>query len=128
MASLFHFEDKVHHRNLTRVEAIPLLFTRLLFQILEHLGFLEEPRLERRRVCQDILTIDKWPRLPRTHHLSPHDGVEDIAVSHTTEDTEHPQIASSAVPVTTNESHVSPVPSEGPSNSAAPHSISPYLL
>ena len=48
MASLFHFQDKVHRRNLTRVEAIPLLFPRLLFQILEHLGFPEEPRLERR--------------------------------------------------------------------------------
>ena len=30
MTSLFHFEDKVHRRNLTRAESIPLLFTRLL--------------------------------------------------------------------------------------------------
>ena len=94
MTSLFHFEDKVHRRNMTRAEAIPLLF--------------------------DILSIDRWPRLPRTHHLSPHDGAEDIAVSHPTEDTEHPQIASSAVPVTTTESPAPPAPSEGPSTSAAP--------
>ena len=26
MTSLFHFENKIHHKNLTRVEAIPLLF------------------------------------------------------------------------------------------------------
>ena len=65
MTSLLHFEDKVHRRNLTRAEAIPLLFPRLICQVLEHLDFLEEPRLERRRVCEDVLTIDRWPRLPR---------------------------------------------------------------
>ena len=120
MTSLFHFEDKVHYRNLTRAEAIPLLFPRLLCQILEHLGFPEEPRLERRRAFQNILSINRWPRLPRTHHLSPHDGAERIAVSHLAEDTEHPHIASSAVPITTTESPASPAPSKGPSTSAAP--------
>ena len=30
MTSLFHFENKVHHRSLTRVKSIPLLFPRLL--------------------------------------------------------------------------------------------------
>ena len=34
MTSLFHFEDKVHYRNLTRAETIPLLFSRLLCQVL----------------------------------------------------------------------------------------------
>ena len=122
MTSLLHFKDKVHRQNLTRAEAIPLLFPRLLCQILEHLGFPEEPQLERHRVFQDILTIDKWPRLPRTQHLSPHDGVEDIAVNHPAYDTEDPQIASSTVPVTTTESPAPPAPtaSEGPSTSAAP--------
>ena len=120
MTSLFHFEDKVHRRNLTRAEAIPLLFLRLLCQILEHLGFPEEPRLERRRACQDILTIDRWPRPPRTHHLSPHDGAEGIAVNHPAEDTEQPHIASSVVPITTAESPAPPAPSEGPSTSVAP--------
>ena len=47
MTSLFHFEDKVHRRNLTRAESTPLLFSRLLCQVLEHIGFLVEPRLER---------------------------------------------------------------------------------
>ena len=122
MTSFLHFEDKVHRRNLTRAEAIPLLFTRLLCQILEHLGFPEEPQLERRRVFQDILTIDRWPHLPRTQHLSPHDVAKDIAVNHPTEDTEDPQIASSAVPVTTTKSRAPPAPiaSEGPSTFAAP--------
>ena len=34
MTSLFHFKDKVHRRHLTRAESTPLLFPRLLFQVL----------------------------------------------------------------------------------------------
>ena len=59
MTSLFHFEDKVHRRNLTRSESIPLLFPRLLCQVLEHIGFPAEPRLERHRDCEVVLTVDK---------------------------------------------------------------------
>ena len=43
MTALFHFEDKIHRKNLSRVEAIPLLFLRLLSQVLEHFGFPTEP-------------------------------------------------------------------------------------
>ena len=60
MTFLFHFEDKVHRRNLTRAEPIPLMFPRLLCQVLEHMGFLIEPRLERRRDSEAILNINKW--------------------------------------------------------------------
>ena len=71
MTSLFHFEDKVHRRNLSRVESITLLFPRLLCQVLEHMGFPAEPRLERHRDCEAILTVDKWQLLPCTQHLPP---------------------------------------------------------
>ena len=27
---------------------------------LEHLGYLAEPQLERRRICREIFTLDKW--------------------------------------------------------------------
>ena len=64
MTSLFHFEDKIHCKNLNQVEAIPLLFPRLLFKVLEHLGFPIEPRLEHRRVCGAIFTIEKWQFMP----------------------------------------------------------------
>ena len=47
MTSLLQFEDKVHHKGLARAESLPLLMPRLLCQVLEHLGFLEEPRIER---------------------------------------------------------------------------------
>ena len=69
MTSLFHFEDKVHHRNLTRAESTPLLFPRLLCQVLEHIGFPDEPRIERLRDCEAVLTIDRWKILPRSYHL-----------------------------------------------------------
>ena len=59
MTSLFHFEDKVHRRNLTRAESLPLLFPRLLFQVLEHMGFTIEPRLEHRQHYETILTVER---------------------------------------------------------------------
>ncbi|RVW68089.1 hypothetical protein CK203_062213 [Vitis vinifera] len=43
MTSLLHFEEKVHRKKLQRADGIPLLFPRLLCQILEHLGYPEEP-------------------------------------------------------------------------------------
>ena len=131
MTSLFHFEDKVHRRNLIRAESTPLLFPRLLCQVLEHLGFPVEPRLERRRDCEDFLTIDRWSRLPRAQHLPPQDVVADMAVDHPAEDTEEPQIAPPAAPTVTAPFPTSPtsptyaVPqapttSDGPSTSAPP--------
>ncbi|RVW61707.1 hypothetical protein CK203_066027 [Vitis vinifera] len=64
MTSLLHFEEKVHQKKLQRADVIPLLFPRLLCQILEHLGYPEEPRLERRRHCREDFSLDKW------HHLA----------------------------------------------------------
>ena len=51
MTTLLHFEDKVHRKGLARAESLPLLMPRLLSQVLEHLGFQEEPRIERRIKC-----------------------------------------------------------------------------
>ena len=70
MTSLFHFEDKVHRKNLSRAESIPLLFPRLLSQVLEHLGFPAEPWLERRRDREATFTVEKWQTMPSTPHLS----------------------------------------------------------
>ncbi|RVW92685.1 hypothetical protein CK203_041559 [Vitis vinifera] len=47
MASLVHFEEKVHKKKLQRADIIPLLFSRLLYPILEHMGFPIEPQHER---------------------------------------------------------------------------------
>ena len=80
MISLFHFEDKIHCKNLTRAKAIPLLFLRLLSQVLEHLGFLAEPRLEHRRVCEAIFIVEKRQFMPGAPLLPLTDPVEDEPV------------------------------------------------
>ena len=59
MTSLFHFEDKVHRKNLSWAESIPFLFPRLLSQVLEHLGFPAEPQLERHQNCEATFTVEK---------------------------------------------------------------------
>ena len=55
MTSLLHFEEKVHHKGLARAESLPLLMPRILSQVLEHLGFPEEPRIKRRIRCPQVL-------------------------------------------------------------------------
>ena len=39
MTSLFHFENKVHRKNLTRAESLPILFSRLLMLSVRAYGF-----------------------------------------------------------------------------------------
>ena len=63
MTSLVHFEEKVHRKKLQRADTIPLLFPRLLCQILEHMGFPTEPQHKRRRICRERFTFDKWNQL-----------------------------------------------------------------
>ena len=64
MTSLLHFEDKVHRKGLARAKSIPLLMPRLLFQVLEHLGFPEEPRIERRIRCPWVLSMERAMVMP----------------------------------------------------------------
>ncbi|KAL6311967.1 hypothetical protein AAG906_026367 [Vitis piasezkii] len=59
LAALLYFEEKVHKKKLQRADCIPLLFPRLLCQILEHLGYPssltgEKANLRARRTSQDI--------------------------------------------------------------------------
>ena len=63
MASLIHFEEKVHRKKLQRADTIPLLFPRLLCQILKYMGFPTEPRLECRYLCRERFTLNKWNQL-----------------------------------------------------------------
>ena len=60
MAALLYFKENVHRKKLLRADVIPLLFPRLLCQILEHLGYPSEPQLEHRSICREIFTLDKW--------------------------------------------------------------------
>ena len=64
MTSLLHFEDKVHRKGLARAESLPLLMPRLLCQVLEHLGFPEEPRIEMRVRCPQVLSMERAMVMP----------------------------------------------------------------
>ena len=70
MVVLLHFEEKVHRRKLLRADTIPLLFSRLLCQILEHMGYLTEPRLERTQLVGHSTPVATLPRLASL--VSPH--------------------------------------------------------
>ena len=64
MIALLHFEDKVHRKGLARAESLPLLMPRLLSQVLEHLGFPEEPHIERWIRCPQVLSMERAMVMP----------------------------------------------------------------
>ena len=64
MIAFLHFEEKVHRKGLNRAEAIPLLMSRLLCQVLEHLGFPEEPRIKCRQSCPTIVSLERTLSMP----------------------------------------------------------------
>ena len=76
MTSLLHFEDNVHRKGLARSESLPLLMPRLLCQILEHLGFPEEPRLEMRVRCPQVLSMERAMVMPISFILQQQDREE----------------------------------------------------
>ena len=76
MTSLLHFEDKVHRKGLARAETLPLLMPRLLSQVLEHMGFPEEPRIERRIRCTQVLSMERSLTMPISFVLRQQDQEE----------------------------------------------------
>ena len=76
MTALLHFEDKVHRKGLARAESLPLLIPRLLSQVLEHLSFLEEPRIEKRIRCPQVLTMERAMVMPISFLLQQQDQDE----------------------------------------------------
>ena len=76
MTSLMHFEEKVHRKGLVRAESLLLLMSRLLYQVLEHLGFLEEPRIKRRIRCPLALSLERVMTMPVSFLLLQQDQEE----------------------------------------------------
>ena len=76
MTALLHFEDKVHRKGLVRAGGLPLLMPRLLNQVLEHLGFPEEPRIERRISCTQVLSMERSLTMPISFVLQQQDQEE----------------------------------------------------
>ena len=77
MTALLHFEEKVHRKGLAQAEAIPLLMPRLLCQVLEHLGFPEEPCIERRQSCPQIISLERTLSMPLSFLLHQQEEVVD---------------------------------------------------
>ena len=113
MTSLLHFEEKVHRKGLDRAEGLPLLMPRLLSQVLEHLGFPEEPRIERRISCTQVLSMERSLYLPISIILQQQDQ-EEVA----DEVAEDPPRGEDPVPEMEVEVERSPVPPPSPPPSA----------
>ena len=117
MTSLLHFEEKVHRKGLARAEGLPLLMPRLLSQVLEHLGFPEEPRIERRISCTQVLSTERSLYMPISIILQQHDQeevVEDVA--------EDPPRGENPIPEVEVEVERSPVPDLTPPSPPPPPS------
>ena len=117
MTSLMHFEEKVHRKGLVQAESLPLLMPRLLSQVLEHLGFPEEPRIERRIRCPLVLSMERAMVMPISFLLQQQDQEEvpdqEAEDSHRT-DSHAPEPEVERIPVP----HMSP-PSPPPHTTAA---------
>ena len=117
MTALLHFEDKVHRKGLARAEGLPLLMPRLLSQVLEHLGFPEEPRIERRIRCPQVLSMERSLTLSISFLLQQQDQEEvpdEVA--------EDPPRGDDLVPEVEVEVERSPVPDSSPPSPPPPPS------
>ena len=123
MTSLMHFEEKVHRKGLVRAESLLLLIPRLLCQVLEHLGFPEEPRIERRIRCPLVLSLERVLTMPVSFLLRQQDQEEvpDQVAEDSHRDDIHapePEVERSPVP------HMSP-PSPPPHSTSAASADTP---
>ena len=49
-----------NQKRLRRAGTIPLLFPRLISQVLEDMGYSSQPHLERRHHCRELFTSESW--------------------------------------------------------------------
>ena len=116
MTSLMHFEEKVHRKGLVRAESLRLLMPRLLCQVLEHLGFPEEPRIEMRVRCPLVPSMERVMAMPISFILqqqdqeevpAPEPEVERSPVPHMSPPSPHPHATSTAAADTLGPSYTS---------------------
>ena len=125
MTALLHFEDKVHRKGLARAESIPLLMPRLLCQVLEHLGFPEEPRIERRFRCPHVLSMERAMVMPISFLLQQQDQGEvpdqEAEDSHRTDShAPEPDVERSPVPDMSPPSPTLPTSTAAPADTPGP--------
>ena len=115
--SLLRFEDKIHRKGLAQAETLPLLMPRLLSQVIENLGFPEEPRIERRVSCTQVMSMERSLTMPISFILQQQDQEEvpdEVA--------EDPPRGEDPVPKVEVEVERSPVPDLSPPYSPPPPS------
>ena len=118
MTSLLYFEKKVHRKGLARAESLPLLMPRLLSQVLDHLGFPEEPRIERRISCTQVLSTERSLYMSISIFLQQQqEAVDDVA--------EDPPRGEHPVPELEVEVERSPVSDSSPTAPPAPPPTAP---
>ena len=125
MTALLHFKDKVHQKSLARAESIPLLMPRLLCQVLEHLGFPEEPRIEMRVRCPQVLSMERAMVIPISFLLQQQDQEEvpDPEAEHSHRGGSHasePEMERSPVPDRSPPSSPPPVSATAPTDTPGP--------
>ena len=130
MAALLYFGEKVHKKKLQRVDTIPLLFPRLLFHILEHMGYSTEPHLKRRHHCREHFTLDQWTLAGYSApEAAPPAPTPSVSAQQDELPTESIPLAPTApfMPEATpiDPSTTPPVPQAAPPTSEAPITISP---
>ena len=123
ITSLLHFEDKVHRKGLARAESIPLLMPLLLCQVLEHLGFPEEPRIERRIRCPRVLSMERAMVMPISFLLQQQDQEEvqdaEVEVSQRRDDPA-PEVGVERIPVLDLSPSSPPPPHSAPASADTP--------
>ena len=113
MTSLMHFEEKVHRKGLVRADSLPLLMPRLLCQVLEHMGFPEEPRLEMRMRCPQVMSLERVMAMPLSFILQRQDQEEVPAPEPEVERSPAPHVSPSSPPLHTTSAAAADTP--GPS-------------
>ena len=116
MSSLMHFEEKVHRKGLVRAVSLPLLMPRLLCQVLEHLGFPEEPRIKMRVRCPLVLSMERVMAMPISFILQKQDQEEVPAPESEVQRSPAPQVSPPSPPLHTTSAATTDTP--GPSYSA----------
>ena len=123
MTALLHFEDKVHRKGLAQAEGLPLLIPRLLSQVLEHLGFPEEPRIERRIRCPQVLSMERALVMPISFLLQQQDQKEvpdEVAEDPPRGDDPAPEVEEERSPVPDLSPPSPPPPPSAPASADAP--------
>ena len=121
ITSLLHFEEEVHRKDLAQAEAISLLIPRLLSQVLEHLGFPEEPRIERRISCTQVLSTERSLYMPLSIILQQQEkAADDVAEDPPRGEHPVPEVEVERTPVPDSSPPVPPPTAPAPTDIAGP--------